>query len=332
MDSLRPILAILVALAALTATSAGSSATPAVTVLVTPSAPSPVAGGREPNGRRTYSVAFRVNIAADQECPNLSVSYSYETLFDGRPSLSGSAEDYYDTNAPASSASFDVHTMADPADLVAFSARGTCEDADGNTISESKPVAARLTVPAHTCEQGPVRVFAAKRTVRQDLRTPGQHVLVRAGHHLWADYRVWVAKHGHVTYGAPECHGLRATVAGAATFIPGDYARRGYGASMQLGFGGAADFRGDQHSGGVETANAVALPRGKVTAPAKIARFEIVSYPKKLGRVTRVHVKQGTVYVAGRMLQRGVVYGRTDVVRAGQTVYVRCTGRICKLG
>src|SRR5947208_11859290 len=116
---MRPILATLAALAALAAASAGASANPAVTVLVTPGAPTAAPGDREPSGRRTYSLAFRVNIAADQECANLSVTYSYETFFDGRPSLSGSATDYYDTNTPASSASFDAHLTADPGDLVA---------------------------------------------------------------------------------------------------------------------------------------------------------------------------------------------------------------------
>jgi hypothetical protein len=327
---MRLTLVTLVALAALVAANAGSSATPVVTLSVTPSAPAPSGNGRTPNGRRTFSVSFRVNVAADQECANLSVSYSYVTLFDGRRSLAPAETNAYETNQPASSASFDVHASAGAADLLSMSAQATCEDADGTVVSESAPIATRVRVAAHSCEQGPLRVLAAKSALRQDLRTPKQRVALRTGHYLWSGYRVWVAKHGRVTYGAAECHGLRAVVSGPATFVPGDYARGSYGSAMQLGFAAAADFRGDQHSGGVETNNAVALPRGKARAASKVARFQVVSYAKTRGRVTRVHVKYGQVYVAGRSATKRVTYGTPLVAHAGQTVFVRCSGRICR--
>jgi len=320
---MRPIFLTLGVLAALVAAGAGTSAPPAVSVSVTPALPTSSAGDRSPSGRRTYTVAFRVNISADQECANLDVTYAYDTLFDGRRSLEGSATDYYDTNAPASSASFDVHVLADAADLVSFSARGTCEDADGNTVGQSELVISRTTVPAHTCDQGPVRVLAAKLAAREDLWTPGTHDPVRARHYLWTAYRVWVAKHGRITYGAPECHGLRVTVSGPVSFVPGDYAQHGYGSPLALGFGGRADFTGDQHSGGVVTDSAVALPRGTRTGPSKLARFQVVSSPKRLGRITRVRVLRGSVYVAGRT---GVArYGRPLVAERGQTVLIACS-------
>lgn len=327
---MRLIFATLVALAALAAAAAGSSATPAVTLSVTVSGPNPAAGDRTPRGRRDFGVSFRVNIAADQECENLSVTYSHVSLFDGRRSLAGSENSTYNTNQPASSASFDVHASAGAGDVVSFSALGTCEQSDGTVISRSAPFAAKVRVPAHSCEAGPLRVFAAKNVLRQDLVTPKQRVAVRTGHYLWSGYRVWVGKHGRVTYGAPECHGLRATVDGAATFTPGDYARGSYGAAMELGTGANADFRGDQHSGGVETNNAIALPLGKPGAASKVARFQVASSAKKLGRVTRVHVSYGTVYVAGRKPAKRVAYGTPVVARAGQTVVVSCSGRTCK--
>ena len=326
---MRLILAMLVASAALAAATAGSSATPAVTVTVAPSTPTVSSRDRGPSGRKTFSVAFRVNVAADQECENLSVAYSYRSLFDGRPSLSGSATDFFDTNKPASSASFDVHARADPADVVSFSARGMCEDADGNTVSRSAPVQTKVSVPAHSCDEGPARVAAARRTARQDLRTPGMRVRVRGGHYLWTGYRVWVGRRGRVTYGAAECHGLRATVSGPASFVPGDYSRRGYGAPLELG-GGTADFRGDQHSGGVETNNAVALPHGKRAGPSKVSRFQVVSYATTRGGITRVRVQLGQVYVAGRSSSKRLVYGTPVVARAGQTVVVGCDRRGCR--
>jgi hypothetical protein len=319
---MRPIFLTIGVLAALVAASAGTSATPSVSVSVTPALPTSTAGDRSPSGRRTYTVSFRINVSADRECANLDVAYAYDTLFDGRRSLEGSATDYYDTNAPASSASFDVHVLADAADLVSFSARGTCEDADGNAVGESELVLARTTIPAHTCDQGPARVFAAKLATREDLWTPGTHDPVRARHYLWTAYRVFLAKHGRVTYGAPECHGLRVTVSGPASFVPGDYARHGYGSPLALGPGGRVDFAGDQHSGGVATDNAVALPRGTRTGPSLRARFQVVSSPKRLGRITRIRVLRGSVYVAGRT--GSARYGRPLVARRGQTVLVTC--------
>src|SRR5919108_545270 len=100
------------------ATVAGSQDEPRVALSVKPSAPAPETRGRTPSGRRDYTVAFRVTVTADRECDNLSVTYSYAALFDGRPSLAGSATEFFDTNKPASSASFDVHASAGAADLV----------------------------------------------------------------------------------------------------------------------------------------------------------------------------------------------------------------------
>lgn len=326
---MRPTLAILVALTALAVTGAGSSASPAVSLIVTPASPSS-AGGRAPRGLRDYSVPFRVNVAADRECANLVVTYTYAALFDGRPSFSGSATDYHETNAPASSASFDVHAAATAGDVVTFSARGSCEDADGNAVAESSSVSARALVPAESCAEGPTHVFAASGASRQDLVDGRKRVTVRAGHELWSGYRVWVAKRGGVSYGASSCHGLRVSVTGPSTFIPGDYARRSYGASTKLAFGGFASFRGDQHSGGIETANAAALPRGKPNAPSKLARFDVFSFPRRKGLVTRVRVRSGFVYVAGRVSRDRVVYSTPLVARAGQTVFVRCSGGACR--
>src|SRR5947207_8740057 len=282
------------------AASAGAAQAPTVSVSVTASAPTSPSGSRSPRGRRTYSVSFRVSVGSDQECQNLSVTYSYASRFDGRPSFAGSGEDFYETNQPASSASFAVHAEGDAADIVSFSAYGECEDADGNVIGSSAPVAANVRVPAYSCEQGPLRVLVSRNARREDLIASGSRVPVRAGHYLWTGYHVWLGRRGRLTYGAPECHGLRTTVTGPASFVPGEYARTGEGSPTVLGFDAVADVHGDQHSGGVVTDNAVALPLGKRAGPSAPARFEVVSYAKKRGRVTRVRVGRGRVYVAGR--------------------------------
>ena len=324
---MRPILATLVLVGALAATAAGSAQAPAVSVTVSASHPSAPSGSRMPSGRRTYTVSFRVGVGSDQECENLSVTYSYAARFDGRPSPAGSATDFYDTNKPASSASFDVRANAGAGDVIGFRARGACEQEDGTVLAQSSPVGANVRIPAHSCEQGPLRVFSASVGSRQDLTTPSRRVPVRSGHYLWTGYRVWVARGGRISFGGRECHGLRTTVRGPASFVPGDYARGGFGTPTQLGFGAVADVRGDQHSGGVETDNAVALPRGKRSGPSAVARFAITSHPRKLGRITRVEVKRGVVYVAGRTGR--ATYGPALIARPGQTVFVRCSGRTC---
>jgi hypothetical protein len=329
---MRPVLAILLALlTSLAAATDGSpQAAPRISVSVTASAPTAPGGGRIPRGLRAYAVSFRVKVTADQQCENLSVTYSYVALFNGRRSLAGSATDFYDTSRPASSAMFTVHAQAGAADVVSFSARGACEQADGSVLGTSRRVAATVRVPAHSCEEGPLRALAVSGSVaRQDLQARGLRVPVRRGHHLWTGYRVWLGKRSRIAVGAPECNGLRALVTGPVSIIPGDYSRGSSGTSTQLGFGGAVDFRGDQHSGGVETDNAIALPRGKRTGPSKAARFQIVSFPKNLGRITRVRVKRGEVYVAGRT--GPAKYSAPVIVRAGQTSVVRCAPtRACK--
>jgi hypothetical protein len=323
---MRPLLALLCAsLTALGAATAGASeAAPAVSVSVDASAPRAVSGGREPSGRRDYTVSFRVTAQSEQQCANLLVEYSYTALFDGRRSLAGQTIDYYETKAPATSATFEVRAPASAADVVVFSGRATCEDEDGGVIATSALAGARASVAAHSCEQGPLRVLAVRGAVRrEDLLSRGASVPVRTGHHLWTGYRVAVARRARISFGASECHALRVIVGGPASFVPGDYARGSYGTSTLLGYGAAADFRGDQHSGGVETANAVALPRGSRTGPSKVARFQVVSQPKRLGGATVVRVRRGTVYVAARRGGRRVKYGTAIVVRAGHSTIIR---------
>jgi hypothetical protein len=156
------------------------------------------------------------------------------------------------------------------------------------------------------------------KVARQDLVSAATRVRVRPGQYLWAGYRVWLARRSSATFGAAQCHGLRIAVKGARSFVPGDYAAGSDGSPTQLGSGGIADFRGDQHSGGVATGNAIAVPRGGRHAPSRVARFRVVS----LGRTTRVDVTSGTVYVAGRTGPER--YTRAVVARAGQRVVVSC--------
>ena len=322
---MRPALVILVALTALaTARSSPSQNEPRVSLSVTPSAPAP-SGGRSALGRRDWAVSFRVNVTADRECENLSVAYTYRTLFDGRRSLNGPVSETYDTGAPASSASFGVHADASAADLVVFGARGTCELTDGTVLSTSGPVAATVAVPAHSCDEGPLRVLFVRGQVRREDLLSKLRVPVRGGHYLWTGYRVWLARGSRLVLGAPECHALRIALGGAQSLIPGDYARLSYGNPTTLGPGGRADFQGDQHSGGVQTADAIALPRGLRTAKSKLARFTVASLP---GRVTRIRVTSGFVYVAGR--RGSVAYSAPVVAQPGETVVVRCgSARAC---
>ena len=316
---LRPFLAILaVILATLVAATPGvSEAPPSVSVSVTGSGPT-TSGGRAPAGLRSYGVTFHVRVASDQECENLSVSYSYAASFDGRPSLAGSGSEFYNSGAPASSATFDVHAAGNAADVVSFTGRGTCEQEDGTVLATSAQVNAKVAVPAHSCEQGPLRVLGASGSVvRRDLTSRSTSVRVRAGNHLWSGYEVTLGQRSRLVFGARECRGLRVIATGPAKIVPGDYSARAEGSPMRVGRGGAVDFRGDQHSGGVQTANAIALPRGARHAPSKLARFEIASVS---GKLTRVHVRSGTVYVA-RRAGRGR-YASAAVAKPGKTIVV----------
>lgn len=327
---MRPLLALLcVVVTALGAAGAGASEAPVLAVTVTSSAPRAVSGGREPSGRRDYAVTFHVAAQSQQQCANLVVEYAYSALFDGRPSLAGSAVDYRETKAPATSTSFDVHATAGAGDVVAFHSHATCENQDGDVIATSPVAAARAGVDPHSCEQGPLRVFGVRGAVRREGLASTALVPVRTGDRLWTGYRIAVPNRGRIAFGATECHALRVVVGGPASFVPGDYARGSYGTSTLLGRGTKADFRGDQHSGGVETANAVVLPRGARAGASKVARFEVVSLPKRLGRMTTVRVRRGTAYVAARSSGRRPRYGSAIVVRAGQSAVIRCE-RACR--
>lgn len=310
-----------IAVSALAAASPGASqAEPQVSVAVAPSAPVQ-SGGRAPLGQREWAVAFRVTVTSESTCENLSVAYSYRTLFDGRASLGEAVSESFDTGAPASAAAFAVRASADAGETVALRARGTCELEDGTVLSASEPAVASVAVAAHSCEGGPLRVLALSGSAkRADF---GSRFPVRTGHLLRPGDDVTLGRRSRLVFGAPDCGGLRVSVSGRSnlTFVPGEYARGSDGFPTTLGSGGWADFRGDQHSGGVQTANAIALPRGARGAPSRVARFRIESLAR---RVTSVHVASGSVYVAPRL---GSGYGHALVVRAGGTA--RCYGRAC---
>jgi hypothetical protein len=328
---MRPFLALVcVSSTALVAAGAGGSEpTASLAVTVSASAPRAVSGGRTPTGRRDYTVSFRVSVRSEQQCAKLVVAYSYTALFDGRRSLAGSGIDYYATNAPSTAASFDVRAAANAGDVVAFSGRASCENENDDVLATSGRVSARVVVAAHACEQGPLRVLAARGSVRREDMVSRKSVAVRGGHRVWTGYRIFVGTRSRIVFGATECHALRVIVGGPASFVPGDYSRGSYGTSTLLGYGVVAEFRGDQHAGGVETPNAVALPRGLRAGPSKLARFEIASLPKRFGAITQVRVRGGQVWVAGRSGGRRPRYGAPIVVRAGQRTVVRCA-RVCR--
>ncbi len=183
--------------------------------------PRAVSGRPTPRGRRDHAISFRVRVTSSEQCENLSVTYSYTALFNGRGSLAGSATDFYDTNKPASGAAFVVRAEAGAADVVSFNARGACEQSDGTVLSRSAAVAARVRVAAHSCEEGPLRVLAARGSVaRQDLVARSKRVPVRIGHYVWTDYHVWLGRGSRVSFGAAACNRLRQPSAGRRASFP----------------------------------------------------------------------------------------------------------------
>jgi hypothetical protein len=310
-----------VAATALTAATSGASqGQPHVSVSVTPSRATPT-GGRTPLGRRAWSVSFHVSVSSESACENLSVAYSYWTLFNGRASPGERVSESFDTRAPASSAAFDVRISGVPAEIVTLRARGTCEQEDGTVLSGSAAVFATVRIPAHPCEGGPLRVLALRGSARRADRDA--RVRVRTGHYLRTSDAVTLGRRSSLVFGARECRGLRVAVSTprSVSIVPGDYARGSEGFPTTVGSGGTAEFRGDQHSGGVQSRDAIALPRGARRGPSKIARVRVVT----LRRMTTVRVRTGVVYVAPRLGRS--TYGKAIVVRAGQTA--RCAARAC---
>jgi hypothetical protein len=284
---------------------------PQVAVSVTGSTPQPTRG-REPLGRRDFAVSFHVSVSSSATCENLAVAYSYATLFNGRPSGGRSLAESFETGAPASSASFEVDTTALPAERVAFSAQGTCELEDGTVIGTSNRVARNVRIPAHSCEQGPLRMLAVR-----GRATRGGGIRVRAGQYLRFDDRLAVGRRSSVAFGATECRGFRVAVRASrrVAIRAGSYARDSRGSTTIVSAGATLDFRGDGHAGGIETPNAIAVPRGA-------AAFGIVATS---AAATIVRVRNGAARVAARL--RGSTYGALLVVRAGHSV--RCASRAC---
>jgi len=132
------------------------------------------------------------------------------------------------------------------------------------------------------------------------------------------DEPVTVAARSAITFGAPQCAGLRVSVGAGrrVRFRTGGYSETSLGLATIAGVGARVDFRGNRHAGGVQTPSAIVLPRGRT-------RVQVV-VPS--ATTTTVRVRAGAVVVAPRI--RGSTYGRRIVVRAGHGV--RCVGRVCR--
>lgn len=267
--------------------------------------------GRAPLGQREFGVIFHVSVSSDTTCENLSVGYSYRALFNGRPSQGESATESFDSGAPATGAAFDVRASGFPAETVAFSAQGTCEEADGTVLSTSNRVARNVRIPAHSCEQGPLRVLVLLGAARRS------GVAVRRGHYLRVDDAVTLARRSRIAFGAADC-GFRVSVSAGRTlsFRTGGYFRSAAGLATIVGVGATVDFRGDRHAGGIQTPSAIVLPRSA-------ARVSIVASSPT---VTTVRVRRGVVVVAPRI--RRSTFGKRIVVRAPHGV--RCAGGVCR--
>ena len=297
--------------ASLATAAAGSSQAPRVSVSVGASQPSPSAG-RTALGQREFAVVFHVSVSASETCENLSVAYTYGTRFNGRPSLGENATESFDTNAPATSGAFDVRTTASTAETVAFSARGTCEQEDGTVLSASSRVPRTVRIPAHSCEQGPLRVLALRGGVKRTGRVP-----LRAGNYVRPDDSLSLGRRSRVAFGAPQCRGFRVSISGArgGAVRTGSYASASTGLATIVSGGLTVDLAGDRHAGGIQTPSALVLPRG-------ISRARIVAAASG----TTVRVRSGAVRAAARI--RGSTYSKGIVVRAGQTV--RCAAGACR--
>jgi hypothetical protein len=302
-----------VVLASLGAAASGSSqAAPNVRVTVTPSAPR-ATSGTSPLGQREFTVTFHVTISSDATCENLSVTYTYGTRFNGRPSLGENVTESFDSGAPATSGAFDVQASASPAETIAFNAQGSCEQEDGTVLSTSGRVTRTVRIPAHSCEQGPLRVLAVRGSARR-----GGRIAVRAGHYVRVDDAVSLGRRSSLTFGAPECRGFRVTVASRRStgIRTGAYSATSRGFATVVAGSATVGFRGDRHSGGLETPGAIVLPR-------TLARFSAAATSRT---VTTVRVRSGTVAVAPRL--RRATFGKRVVVRAGHGV--RCAARVCR--
>jgi hypothetical protein len=294
------------------AASGRSQAAPSVAITVTPSAPRATTG-TTPLGRREFTVTFHVTVSSDAACENLSVTYTYGTRFNGRPSLGENVSESFDSGAPATSGAFDVQASASPAETIAFDAQGRCEQEDGTVLSTSGRVARTVQIPPHSCEQGPLRVLAVRGSVRR-----GGRIAVRAGHYVRVDDAVSLGRRSSLTFGAPECRGFSVTVASRRSIgiRTGAYSATSRGLATVVAAGATVAFRGDRHSGGLETPGAIVLPR-------TLARFGVSASSRTL---TTVRVRSGTVAVAPRV--RRSTFGKRVVVRAGHGV--RCAARVCR--
>lgn len=282
-----------------------------------------------PLGRREYLVRFNVRVDADRTCDELRLAYRYRILFDGRLDQNFRHAGTQTVHS-ASGAVFAIDVGFGPSagETVPLEATGQCMA--GPAVVESKEVKRTVQIPPHSCEQGPLRVLRLRGpAAREDLTVENRLVPLRKGDLVLSAYTAWLGRVGRIVLGAPQCRGFRIALEGTGTFFPGTYARGYYGNVTGIGFGMKARFVGDQHAGGIETENAVAVAAGRRFGPSRVSSFDVYSYPRRVARLTRVRVVRGAAWVAG-----GPGAGAMSSpirVEAGYETFVRCSSyRDCR--
>jgi hypothetical protein len=309
---------------------AASEQQPEVTVKTAVIGPRPDREDRmNPLGRRQWDVGFRVTVSSDRTCDQLRFTYRAADLFDGTLGLDRTYGGGDATSKPAQTAGFDVvSSNANTGDTIAFTATGFC--ILGGASFQSQPLRLRIPIPPHSCDEGPLRVLRLHgRAWREDLQVINKRVRLRTRHFIREAYTGWLARRSRIVFGAPKCDGFRIALRGGRAFLPGAYQRHGSGVMTATGRGALARFVGDQHAGGIETENALVRPAGRPADARRVASFEVYSYPRKAGRLTRVRVFRGVVSVQG-----GPGAGALSapiLVPSGYATIVRCTAyRSCR--
>jgi hypothetical protein len=325
MPALSAILAVIALLLAAGPTASEQQPRVQLTVRVVEPRPDPQDKGK-PLGRRQWAVGFDLSVSADRTCDDLRYVYRATDLFDDRPGLDGSYAGGNRAPRPARSWDFGViPTSANAGDTIALAAAGFCRL--GATSFRSATVRLRVPIPPHSCDEGPLRVLQLRgRAWREDLQVVSKRVPLHVGHYIWESYTAWLGRGDRVVFGAPSCNRFRIALRGGRVFFPGRYQRHAAGVATRIRFGALARFLGDQHAGGIETDNASVRAAGRPSAPRRLASFEVYSYPRQAGRLTRVRVFRGTVWVRGSGAARPAM-----LVPSGYATTVRCASyRDCR--
>jgi hypothetical protein len=281
-----------------------------------------------PLGGRQFLVRFTVRLAAGRTCDELRLAYRYRILFDGRLDQN-QQQRATSTVGSASSAVFTIDPPGPtPGETIPLNATGEC--VAGSTVERSARATRTVQIPPHSCEQGPLRVLQLRgAAAREDLAVMNKLVPLRRRDYVLTAYTAWLGRGGRIAFGAPQCDGFRIALRGGGFFFPGTYARRYSGNVTGVARGQHARFVGDQHAGGIETENALVTPTGRRFGPPRLSSFDVYSFPRRVGRLTRVRVLRGAAWVSGG--PGGGAMSERIRIEAGYETLVRCSSyRRCR--